>query len=380
MNFDFSEEQQLLRNSLRSFLQQRYGFETRRASIATPFGRSPALWRALADELGVIGLAFPERVGGLDADAVSTLVVMEELGRALVVEPYLETVVIGGGLLRRVGGDVADTLLARIASGAQIVAFASTEAQTRRNAAAMTTRAVRDGSGWRLHGSKAVVKAAPWASHLLVSARTDGDAGDREGISLFVVDKSAANIIETPYPTVDGRCAADIRFDDVLLPPEALLGAAGQALPLIEQVHDEAIAALAAEALGITARMLDDTVDYTRQRRQFGQPLASFQVLQHRMVDMYMQVEMLRAATYLATLKLDAPPAERALAASAAKVTTGNACRFVGQNAVQLHGGMGITDELAVSHYFRRATVIESELGSVDFHLQRYAELSRNAA
>ncbi len=376
MDFSFSEEQQMLRSSLRAFLQDRYAFEARRAALSTS-GWRPELWRALGQELGVLALAFPERVGGLDADAVSTLVVMEELGRALVVEPYLDSVVVCGGLLRRAGGAVADAALSGIGSGEQVMALAWSEPQARYNFAAVNTRAQRSGDGWILNGAKAVVIAAPWATQLLVTARTSGETQDRDGISLFLVDKATARITVSEYPTVDGRRAGDIVFNDVLLSADALIGEEGLALPLIEQVADEAIAALCAEALGVASRLLDDTIDYTRQRRQFGQPIAQFQALQHRMVDMYMQLEMARSATYLATMKLAADPIERALAASTAKVTVANACKFIGQNAVQLHGGMGMTDELAVSHYFRRATVIESEFGSADFHLARHVRLSR---
>ena len=377
MDFSFSEEQQMLRSSLRGFLQDRYDFEARRAATLSASGWRPELWRALGQELGVLALAFPERVGGLDADAVSTLVVMEELGRALVVEPYLDSVVVCGGLLRRAGGAVADAALSGLGSGEQVMALAWSEPQARYNFAAVNTRAQRSGDGWILNGAKAVVIAAPWATQLLVTARTSGDTNSRDGISLFLVDRATAGITVSEYPTVDGRRAGDVVFNDVLLSADALIGEEGRALPLIEQVADEAIAALCAEALGVASRLLDDTIDYTRQRRQFGQPIAQFQVLQHRMVDMYMQLEMARSATYLATMKLAADPVERALAASTAKVTVANACKFIGQNAVQLHGGMGMTDELAVSHYFRRATVIESEFGSADFHLARHVTLSR---
>jgi alkylation response protein AidB-like acyl-CoA dehydrogenase len=380
MDFTFTEEQQLLRNSLRGYLQDRYTFEKRYTAVTSASGWNPQLWRALASELGVLSLAFPERVGGLNADPVSTLVVMEELGRALVVEPYLETVVICGGLLRRAGGAVADAALSGIGSGEQIVAFAWSEPQARYNFAAVKTTATRQSDGWQLHGAKAVVVAAPWASHLLVTARTSGSGADANGVSLFLVDKTLAGVSVTTYPTVDGRRASDVIFDNVKLPADALIGVEGRAMDLIDIVGDEAIAALSAEGLGVTSRLLEDTVEYTKQRRQFGQPIANFQALQHRMVDMYMHVEMARSATYLATMKLGAGTVERALAASTAKVTVANACRFVGQNAVQLHGGMGMTDELAVSHYFKRATMIENEFGTVDFHLTRHAQLSRNAA
>lgn len=380
MDFSFTEEQQLLRSTLQGFLQDRYSFAARREAITSARGWMPQLWKSLGVELGILGLAFPERVGGLESDPVSTLVVMEELGRALVVEPYLETVVVCGGLLRRSGGELADRMLSSIAASDAVLAFAWAEPQGRYNFAAVKTSAVRDGAGWCLNGSKAVVIAVPWASHLLVSARTYGSSGERAGISLFLVDKTTPGVSVTEYPTVDGRRAGDVIFDNVHLPAEALLGVEGDALEQIEQVGDEAISALCAEALGVTSRLLEDTVAYTKQRRQFGQPIANFQALQHRMVDMYMHIEMARSATYLATMKLHATPVERALAASTAKVTVSNACRFVGQNAVQLHGGMGMTDELAVSHYFKRATIIENEFGTADFHLARHVMLSRSAA
>jgi alkylation response protein AidB-like acyl-CoA dehydrogenase len=239
----------------------------------------------------------------------------------------------------------------------------------------IATSAVKDADGWRLEGSKAVVMAAPWADRLIVAARTAGVPGDGPGLSLFIVDPAAAGVTLHSYPTIDGRRAADIDLVGVRAPAEALIGPEGGALPLLEAMRDRAIAAQAAEAAGLLGKLLDDTVDYTKQRSQFGQPLASFQVLQHRMVDMYMQVEMVRSAAILATLKLDGDPVERAKAASAAKVTLANACRFVGQNAVQLHGGMGMTDELAIGHYFKRATLLESEHGSADWHLARHAAL-----
>jgi alkylation response protein AidB-like acyl-CoA dehydrogenase len=380
VDFSFTEEQELLRNSLRSFLQDKYTFELRRAASRTPAGWRPEIWKALAEDIGVLGMSLPERVGGLGGDPIGTLVVMEELGRALVIEPYLETVVLCGGLLARAGGSRADEVLSRIGRGDEIVAFAWAEPSCRYDFAAVSTTARPLGSGWRLEGVKSVVTAAPWASQLLVTARTSGAPAERAGISLFLVDKAARGVRTSEYPTIDGRRAADVVFENVVVPADALLGEVGQASESIEQVGDEAIAALSAEALGVVTTMLQHTVEYTKQRRQFGQPLSSFQVLQHRMVDMYMEVEMVRSATYLATLKLHTAPLERALAASAAKVTVSKACRFVGQNAIQLHGGMGMTDELAVSHYFKRATSIEMEFGTVDFHLARHAQLSRSTS
>jgi alkylation response protein AidB-like acyl-CoA dehydrogenase len=302
---------------------------------------------------------------------------MEELGGALVVEPYLETIVMAAGLLRCLGGPISNALLRRIVNGEIIMAVAWAEPTSRYRFRDVATTARQEAGEWKLSGTKSVVTAAPLAAKLIVTARTAGETADAHGISLFLVDRDNPGLRLHEYPTIDGRQAADVILDEVTLPPEALLGEEGMALGLLERMGDEAIAAICAEALGIMRRLLRDTIDYTTQRRQFGQPIANFQVLQHRMVDMYMQTEMAISATYLATLTLDADPIERAKAASAAKVTVSNACHFVGQNAIQLHGAMGMTDELPVGHYFKRASVIEGELGTADYHLARFAELNR---
>lgn len=378
MNFTLSEEQVMLQDAVSRFLREKYGFEDRRR-LTSDSSSSPAIWQGIA-ELGVLGAAVPEELGGLGGGPVELMVIMEALGQSLVVEPYLETAVIGGGLLKRAGGERANELLAAMIAGEARFAFASGEPTSRYALEDVTTTARRDGDGWIINGAKSVVDAAPVATHLLVTARTAGDRRDPSGISLFVVDKDAAGVSGHEYRLIDGRSAADLEFADVRVPANALLGAEGQSLAVIEQVRDEAIAAICSEAVGGMRRMLQDTIDYTKQRRQFGQPLASFQVLQHRMVDMYMALEQAVSAVYLATLKLDADPVARALAASAAKATIAQSARYVGQNAVQLHGGMGMTDELAVGHYFKRATVIESQFGSRDFHLARYAALTRPAA
>ncbi|HEX7872767.1 MAG TPA: acyl-CoA dehydrogenase family protein [Sphingobium sp.] len=377
MDFAFTDEQELLRSSLQSYLRDRYAFEQRDKTSRAEPGWRPETWRAFAEELGIVGATLPEAAGGLGGNAVDTMVIMEELGAALVLEPYLETAVIAAGLLAGAGGREAE--LAGIADGSALYAYAWAEPGSRYRYADVATRARRDGDGWVLDGAKSVVTAAPWATQLIVTARTAGEPGDAEGVSLFLVDPKAAGVTLRPYPTIDGRRAAEVGLDSVYLPADALIGGEGTALPLIEKVGDAAIAAMGAEAVGVMRRMLQDTIDYTKERRQFGQPIAQFQALQHRMVDMFMQVELATSAVYLATLSLDADPADRARAASACKVTVGNACRFVGQNAIQLHGGMGMTDELAVGHYFKRATVIDSEFGTTDYHLARFADLSAAA-
>lgn len=375
MDFSFTEEQRLLRSSLSAFLADAYGFDARQKAIAAPDGWRPDIWRALAQDLGVLGAAVPEALGGLGGGPVDTLVVMEELGRALVVEPFLETVVIGAGLLKRVDSPVARDAVQAIIAGDLVTTLAWGEPSSRYDVADVASTAARAGAGWRLDGRKAVVSAAPWASKLLVTARTSGERRDAEGISLFLVDRDTPEMVTRDYRTVDGRRASEIEFDGAMLPAESLLGDEGRALELLEPVLDEARAALCAEALGVLGELLRQTIDYAKSRRQFGRPLSDFQVLQHRMVDMFVEREQSVSLTYMATLKLDLAPDERAKAVSAAKYFVGRACTSVGQAAVQTHGAIGLTDELALSHYFKRATMIEQQLGSSDFHLRRYQTL-----
>ena len=375
MDFTFSEEQRLLRDSLAGFLGDAYGFAKRRDTLRTEAGWRPEIWRAFATDLGILGAALPEALGGLGGGPVDTMVIMEELGRALVVEPFLDTVVIAAGLLKRFDTPAAKDAIKRIIAGELIATLAWGEPAGRFNPADVATTARRDGAGWRLDGRKAVVSSAPWASQLLVTARTSGGPRDAEGISLFLVDKPSAGVTTRDYPMVDGGRASEIAFDGVALGADALLGDEGQALPVVELVLDEARAALCAEAVGVMSELQRQTVDYAKQRRQFGQAIGDFQVLQHRMVDMFTQYEQSVSMTYMATLKLDLPAAARAKAVSAAKVYVGRACTFLGQSAVQIHGGIGITDELPLSHYFKRAAMIESALGSSEYHLRRYQSL-----
>jgi alkylation response protein AidB-like acyl-CoA dehydrogenase len=375
MDFSFTDEQRMLRDSLSSFLADAYDFDARKKAIAAAPGWRPDIWRALAQDLGVLGASLPEKLGGLGGGPVDTLVVMEELGKALVVEPYLETVVIAAGLLKRIDTPAAAQAVGEIIAGERLVVLAWGEPKGRYDANDVSTRARRDRAGWRLDGRKAVVTAAPMADQLIVTARTSGEQRDTQGVSLFLIDKSAPGVTTRDYVTVDGRQACEIALDGVSLSADALLGEEGAGLALVEQVLDEARAALCAEALGVMGQILSQTLAYTRQRRQFGQSISEFQVLQHRMVDMFIQHEQAISMTYMATLKLDQPAHDRAKAVSAAKAFVGKACGFIGQNAVQTHGGIGLTNELALSHYFKRAAMIESELGSVDWHLARYQGL-----
>jgi pimeloyl-CoA dehydrogenase small subunit len=380
MDFSFTEEQSMLRDTVASFLSDKYDFETRRGIVKSEAGWRPDYWKAFAEELGILGAPFAEDLGGLGGGATENMIVLEEFGKALVVEPYLGTVVIGGGFLKHSGHAQAGELIGKIIDGTATFAFAYAEPQARYTWSDLKTTAKKDGAGWVLNGHKAVVVGAPWASHLIVTARTGGSQREAAGVSVFIVDRNAKGVVTRDYPTVDGLRASEVFLENVQVPAEALVGAEGAALPLVEKVIDEATAAVSAEAVGVLRKLHEGTLEYTKQRKQFGQPIASFQVLQHRMVDMFIQVEQSVSMTYMATIKLDESDDERAKAISAAKVQIGRACKFVGQNAIQLHGGMGMTDEMAIGHYFKRATIIEGLFGSVDHHLRRYETLSIDKA
>jgi hypothetical protein len=381
MDFSFTEEQSMLRDTVASYLQDKYDFETRRKITASEAGWRPDYWKAFAEELGILGAPFSEELGGLGGGATENMIVLEEFGKALVVEPYLGTVVIGGGFLKHSGYAGASDLIGKIIGGEVITAFAYAEPQGRYTWSDLKTTARKDGAGYVLNGHKAVVVGAPWATHLIVTARTGGGQRDAGGVSVFIVDKNAKGVVTRNYPTVDGQRASEVFFENVSVGADALIGGEGAGLPLVEKVMDEATVALCAEAVGVLRKLHEGTLEYTKQRKQFGQPIATFQVLQHRMVDMFILVEQAVSMIYMATIKVDDESAdERAKATSAAKVQIGRACKFVGQNAIQLHGGMGMTDEMAIGHYFKRATIIEGLFGSVDHHLRRYETLSIDRA
>ncbi|ULE33317.1 acyl-CoA dehydrogenase family protein [Mycobacterium sp. IDR2000157661] len=373
MHFNLSKEQELLRDGLTKFLSTRYDLEKSRTAAKTGAGWQPDIWAGFASELGILGAALPEEVGGIGGGPVEVMVIAEALGFALVVEPYVDTVVVAGGLLHRAGGEVATALLERVVEGSAVVALAATEAATGDDWAQATTTAERDGDEWVLRGGKIVAASAPLASHLLVTARTD------TGISLFLVEADSAptGLQAHHYRTIDDRRASDLVLDGLRLPGRSLLGEEGGAWPSLARARDEGAAAICSEAVGCMRKVVADTVDYAKQRHQFGQSIGSFQALQHRMVDMYMELEQAVAATYLAVLHLEAEADVRARTVSAAKATIGRAARLIGQEAVQLHGGMGMTEELAIGHYFKRLTALQYEFGTTDQHVARYAELTR---
>ena len=373
MDFNPTNEQELLRDGLARFFAARYDLEKSRSAAKTGAGWQPDIWRAFATELDILGAALPDDVGGSGGGPIELMIITEALGHALVIEPYVDTVVVAGGLLRRAGTPAAISLLGSIIGGNAIVALAAAEPASGERWQDVSTLAERDGDGWVLNGYKTMAVTAPLATHLLVTARTPGV----DGISLFLIDVGSSGIEMHSYRTIDDRRAADVTFNDLRLPLEAMLGDQGQAWVSLSRARDEGAAAICSEAVGCMRKVLADTVEYCKQRQQFGQSIGGFQVLQHRMVDMHLELEQSVAAVYLAILNLEADDQTRARAVSAGKATIGRAARFIGQQAVQLHGGMGMTEELAIGDYFKRLTAIQYEFGSTDQHIARYAELTK---
>jgi len=378
MDFDLSEEQRLLKESLDRLINDRYAFEQRKNYAQAPEGWSRELWGQYA-ELGLLGLPFAEEHGGSAGGPVETMIVMEAFGRALALEPFFATVVLGGGSLRH-GASAAQCadLVPKIADGSLTLAFAQTERHSRYDLGDISTTAKRDGDGWVLDGEKGVVLHGDTADKLIVTARTSGGRRDRDGVAVFIVDGNAAGVSRRGYPTQDGLRAAEITLAAVRAGPEDVLGEPGGALPLIERVVDEAIAALCAEAVGAMAAMHELTVDYLKTRRQFGREIGTFQILQHRAVEMLIALEQARSMAMFGTMMAsEEDAAERRNALSAAKVQIGRSSRLIGQQAIQLHGGIGMTMEYKVGHYFKRTTMIDTMFGDADHHLRELARRGR---
>jgi hypothetical protein len=373
MDFSFSDEQKLLQDSVSRFVQNDYPFNARQKVIREEPGYSRDHWRQFA-ELGWLGVPFPEADGGFGGGAIESMIMMEEFGKGLVVEPFLPTVLLAGRALSLAGSAAQkESHLAGIIDGSVQGALAFAEPQARYNLANVATTARQDGGDLVIDGHKAVVLNGPAANLLVVSARSAGDPRDPDGVSLLVVPADAEGISRRDYRTVDGLRAAEITFDGVRVGGDAVLGEPGQGLAVLERVVDEATLAVGAEAVGAMEVSYRQTVEYCKTRVQFGQPIGTFQVLQHRMVDMFMEHEQSKSLMYMAAMRMDegyGPQARKAV--SALKVQVGKSGRFVGQNAVQLHGGMGMTDELAIGHYFKRLTTIDTLFGNVDFHLRRF--------
>jgi pimeloyl-CoA dehydrogenase small subunit len=375
MDLSYSSEQTQLKDSVERFVKDNYALETRRKLVAGEEGFSRDNWKTYA-ELGWLGVALPEDFGGIGGTAVETMIIMEGIGRGLVVEPYLSTVVLGGSAVLYGGSQAMKSeILPAIAEGKMMLAFAQAEKQSRFDLHDVELKAKKSGKAWSLSGHKAVVLHAASADKIVVSARTKGKSRDTDGITLFLVDGKAKGLTRRDYRTIDGLRASELTFADVNVGEADVLGEVDNGLPLLEKVVDNGIAAVCSEAVGAMHVLHDTTLEYLKTRQQFGRPLGTFQVLQHRMTDMFMAYEQSRSMAMMVNLKIGDPDNERKKAASAAKVQIGKAGRFVGQQSVQLHGGMGMTDELNVGHYFKRLTMIDTQFGNTDWHLERFGRL-----
>jgi len=376
MDIQFTEEQEMLRSSVQRLLRDQYDFDARRGIVASDEGWSRTQWSSFA-ELGLLAAPFSEDAGGLGGGPLSTMILMHEFGRHLVVEPYIETIVLAGGLLEREGSAAQKSeFIPDITAGKSVWAVAWTEKASRFDLADVTTTARREGDDYVLAGEKATVIAAPWADFLVVSARTSGDRHEREGVSLFIVDRQAANLHLRTFKTIDGRRAAEVSLNGVR---GRLLGEEGAGVAALEACRDRAIAALCAETVGAIGELNAATLEYSKTRKQFGATLGSFQVLQHRMVDMFIAHQEALSLMQHLTLSLAANEPGLSRLASGAKSKIGYAARFVADQAVQLHGGMGMTDELNVGHYFKRISSINIQFGDPAFHVLRYAQLDAAA-
>jgi pimeloyl-CoA dehydrogenase small subunit len=376
MDFELSDEQRLLKDSVERLTTQRYDFEARKKYMAETDGWSRALWKQYVD-LGLTALPFAEEHGGIGGGAVETMIVMEAFGRALALEPYFATVIVGGSFLRLGAGDaIRANVLPKVAAGEMLLSFAHIERQSRYNLADVATMATMEGSEYVLEGAKSLAIHGDVADKFIVSARVSGAQRDQNGIGLFLVDAKAPGVSVRGYPTIDGLRAAEVTLTGVKVDADAVIGEPGNAFPLIEQVSHIAIAALAAEAVGAMSAMNEITVDYLKQRKQFGVPIGNFQVLQHRAGEMLIALEQARSMTMLATMMAEEQNAEeRRKSITAAKVQIGRSAKFIGQQAIQLHGGIGMTMEYKVGHYFKRVTMIDTLFGDADYHLAALARM-----
>jgi pimeloyl-CoA dehydrogenase small subunit len=368
MDFDLSDDQRLLKDSVDRLVADQYQFEQRKKYATGPAGYSAAMWDQIT-EMGLLGLPFEETLGGFGGGAVETAIVMDAFGRGLVLEPYFATVILGGALLRRAASaSMLGALAPKVAAGKLKLAFAHVERHSRYDLADVSTTAKKDGGNYILDGAKSVVIHGDTADRIFVTARLAGDRRSRDGIGLFLVDPATPGVARRGYPTQDGQRGAELTLTNARVSAGDLLS--DNALPVIEHVIDEAIAALCAEAVGAMQSMQDLTLEYLKTRKQFGRPIGSFQVLQHRSVDMLVAVEQARSmAMFAAVMASEENPIERRRAISAAKVQIGRSARLVGQEAIQLHGGIGMTQEYAVGHYFKRVTIIDQLYGDADTHL-----------
>ena len=375
MDFTFNEEQTMIQDQVEQFIQKEYDWETRQELSNSDLGFGTHNWKTFA-ELGWLGIAVSEKNGGFGGSSIETMLIMEEFGKGLVVEPFLETVVMSAGILDRHGTDEQkNQALNSVINGEMHLALAYAEPQSRFNLSDVVTEAKVDGENFVINGFKSVVMNGPSANKIIISARTSGTQLEDKGISLFLVDSDIEGLTKSDYKTVDGRKASDINLENVIVSNSCLIGSLNAGFDILDEAIDRSILAISAEAVGAMEILYKTTVEYTKTREQFGTPIGKFQVLQHRMVDMFMEYEQCKSLLYMATMKNEesAPDAKKAI--SGLKYQVGKAGKFVGQQSVQLHGGMGVTDELNVGHYFKRLTTIGTIFGNADFHLKQYTSL-----
>ena len=375
MDFSLSEEQQLLKDSITQFVDKDYLFDVRQKNIKSELGYSSDFWKTFAD-LGWLGMPFSEADGGYDGGPIDLMVIMESLGRGLVVEPYIPNVVLAGGLISRLGNEEQKTnFLPKIISGEMQMSLAFAEPQSRFNLSDVITTAKKDGENYILDGYKAVVMNGPSSDTLIVVARTSGTQLEEKGLSLFLVDPSAKGVSLRNYSNVDGSKASEVTLEGVEVSTSSLLGDEGNIYSVLEEVIDLATLAISAEAVGIMEKMNEITLEYTKTREQFGETLSSFQALQHRMVDTFMAYEQTKSLLLMCAAKLTDKADDATKAVSALKYQVGIAAKQVGEESVQLHGGMGVTDETNIGHFFKRLTTIRAIFGNTDYHLKRYSAL-----
>ena len=375
MDFTFNEEQSLIQDQVDQFVQKEYDWETRQSLSNSELGFGEDNWKKFA-ELGWLGISVSEDSGGFGGSAIESMLIMEAFGKGLVVEPFLETVIMAGGLIDDHGSDQQkSSFLEPAIAGEMHLALAYAEPQSRFNLSDVVTEAKADGDNFIINGYKSVVMNGPSADQIIVSARTSGTQLDENGISLFIIDANASGLDKTNYKTVDGRRASDVTFENVSVSKENLIGDQDKGFEILDSAIDKAILAISAEAVGAMEVLYKTTVEYTKTREQFGTAIGKFQVLQHRMVDMFMEYEQCKSLLYMATMKHEEKAEDAKKAISGLKYQVGKAGKFIGQQAVQLHGGMGVTDELNVGHYFKRLTTVGTIFGNTDYHLKKYTSL-----
>jgi alkylation response protein AidB-like acyl-CoA dehydrogenase len=377
MDFNFTEEQTLLENMVTSFVRDNYPWEAREAIVKTEEGWKPENWSQFA-ELGLLGVPFAEEFGGLGGSVVDTMIVMEQFGKGLVVEPYMPSVVLAGGLISSLGSkEQVESIIPNIISGDVRYAFAHSEPQSRFDLFDVKTSAAVSGDDFILNGFKSVVFGGPIATHLIISARTSGDQRDTNGITLFLVDKKSEGLTLQNYPTIDEYRASEVVIENLKVSKDMVLGEVDNAYNAIDENIDRSTIAVCAEAVGILEVLKDATIDYCKNRKQFGQAIGKNQSIQHRLVDMMIEYEQSKSILYMACTSNLSDPTSRKKAVSAAKARIGKAIKYVGENSIQLHGGMGMVDEYLVSHYFKRATMLGVLFGNEDYHMKRFSDITQ---